>query len=517
MGQRVVKVSEIRSLRRLGVDEIAGPWDVVVVGAGHNGLTAAAYLAGSGLRVLVLERRDRVGGACTIEEPWPGYRVSPCAYVVGLLHEQVISDLDLVARGFRTTVFDPQLWVPLEEGNVFVEWADHARTVDELERWSPGSRKGYEAMGASGDHIFHAIRGNGGDWDDLWLRPDPPSPDEVRERLGTPSSISAVFEDSMVDYLGRYFDDTRVIDAMAGQGVIGETVSPRDAGTAWVNLHHSLGRATGTDGSWGLVHGGIGVVSLALAAAALEAGAVVVIDAPVQEIRPGEGVVLDDSTLVAAKSVVSNADPVRTARLVGDDVVSDRIVGASAKVNFALSTPVPFADRSALTAMVNVGASVDLLDRGAKTAASGRLPDRLWAEIYTQTTLDGTVAPEGKHLLSCFVQYVPYHLEGGWDDASRQRVINRVVSEIELHAPGFAGLIEHIEVSVPPDIEEKIGLTGGHIFQGDCTPERMWSNRPDYKTAYDGVYLCGAGTHPGGSVIAVNGRNAAMRVLRDIS
>lgn len=511
----VARVSELRVLAGLEPDALTRQWDVVVVGAGHNGLTAAAYLSRAGLDVLVLERRDRVGGACTVEEPWPGYRVSPCAYVVGLLHEKVIADLDLAKRGFRTTVFDPQLWVRLDEGNVFVEWTDQQRTVADVERWAPGAGRGLEAMGASSGRVFEAIRGNGHDWDDLWLRADPPSPDEVCERLSDRELITAVFEESMVGYLGRFFDDGRLIDAMAGQGVIGETLSPRDPGTAWVHLHHSLGRATGADGSWGLVHGGIGMVSLALAEAALESGAVVVTEAPVAEIRPGTGVVLEDSTVVKARAVVSNADPVRTARLVGDRETEENIIGASAKVNLALSAPVPFVDESARTAMVNVGASVELLHESARSAAQGNMAGRLWAEVYTQTTLDDTVAPAGKHIVSCFAQYVPYHLNGGWDDASRQEVGNKVISEIERHAPGISDLIEHIEVSVPPDIEKKIGLTGGHIFQGDCTPERMWSNRPDYKTAYEGVYLCGAGTHPGGSVIAVNGHNAAMRVLRD--
>lgn len=509
------KMGEVLSLSGMTPDQLDKTWDAIVVGGGHNGLTAGAYLARAGFEVLVLERRDRIGGACSIEEPWPGYRVSPCAYVVGLLHEQVIADLELRSRGFRTTIFDPQLWVPLEDGNTFVEWTDHERTAEELERWSPGSRRGLEAMAELGSEVFEAVRGDGQEWDDLWLRIDPPHEAEVRARLSPPAQ-RAVFEESMVEHLGGFFSDDRLVDAMAGQGVIGETHSPKDPGTAWVHLHHSLGRATGDDGSWGLVHGGIGVVSLAIAEAALEAGAVVVTEAEVAQIEPGEGVVLSDSTRLRSRFVVSNADPVRTARLAGVDC-EDEIKGASAKVNFALRAPVPFGDPSARTAMVNVGASVDVLHRSSRLAGRGQLSERLWAEIYTQTTIDDTIAPTGKHVLSCFVQYVPFDLDGGWDDDARQAVARRVIDEIERHAPGFSGLIEHSEVSVPPDIEDKIGLTGGHIFQGNCTPDRMWSKRPDYKTDHDGLYLCGAGTHPGGSVIAINGRNAAMRVIRDSS
>lgn len=507
---------DLHPLSSLEQSDLSGPWDVVVIGAGHNGLTAAAYLARAGLNVVVLERRDRIGGACTVEEPWPGYRVSPCAYVVGLLHERVIEELDLVRRGFRTTVFDPQLWVPLDDGSVFVEWSDHDRTVEDLAKWSPGSVPGFQAMSHLSARVFAAIRGDGGEWDDLWLREIPPTPEEVRERLMRPEDAAAVFEESIVDHLNRFFDDQRMVDAMASQGVIGETRSPLDPGTAWVHLHHSLGRATGADGSWGLVHGGIGVISLALAEAAEESGAMIVTDAPVAAINPGRGVVLEDGTEILSRVVVSNADPSRTDALAGVESGTEQIVGASAKVNFALDGPVPFSDPSAATAMVNVGASVDLLDQSASDARSGKLSDRLWAEIYTQTALDDTVAPDGKHILSCFVQYVPYALEDGWDEKKRLGVADRVITEIERHAPGFSNLIEHREVSVPPDIEAKIGLTGGHIFQGDCTPERMWSNRPDYRTELDSVYLCGAGTYPGGSVIAVNGRNAAMRVIREI-
>lgn len=489
---------------------------MVVVGAGHNGLTCAAYLARAGLDVVVLERRDRVGGACTIEEPWPGYRVSPCAYVVGLLHGKVAEELDLAKRGLRTTLFDPQLYAPLDDGNVFVEWLDLERTATVLEVWSPGASPGLAAMSSLESHIHRALRGDGEGWDDLWLRIEPPTPDEVADRLGRPEAVAAVFEDSLVDYLGRFFDDGRIIDALSGQGVIGESVSPRHPGTAWVRIHHSLGNLGGQRGAWGLVHGGIGVIAVALTAAAEDAGASVIVEAPVAGIHPGRGVVLEDGTVVEAPVVVSNADPVRTEALLGGGGDFSYAEGASAKVNFALSAPPPFPEE-ATKAMINVGASVELLDKGAAAAASGRLGERLWAEIYSQTGLDTTVAPKGKHLLSCFVQYVPYHLEGGWNERRRDEVARKVTEEIERHAPGFANLVEQTEVTVPPDIEEKIGLTGGQIFQGGCLPPRMWSNRCSYKTQFDGVYRCGAGTHPGGSVIAVNGRNAAMRVLKDRS
>ncbi|HEX6255009.1 MAG TPA: NAD(P)/FAD-dependent oxidoreductase [Euzebyales bacterium] len=508
------------AVRAVAPTDLDRTWDAIVVGGGHNGLTAAAYLARAGRRVVVLERRDRVGGAATLEEPWPGHRVSPCAYLSGLLHPVVVRELELRRYGYDVVVPDPGLVVPLPDGEVFVEWGDHDRTLAEVARLAPGDVDGFARYQILLDRMADALRPP--DDRDVWLG-TPPDRDELAERLDHDAeALDVLFELSMVDLLSRYLDDQRLIDALAGQGIIGTYASPYDPGTAAVHFHHSCGWTNGRRGAWGFVRGGLGQVSFALAGSAAAAGAVIITGVTVARIRPGVGVECDDGTVLRAPVVVSNADPVRTLGLLDDPpaAFADRVRAqptdsAVVKVNLALSGAPVFPGAPPRTAVVNATGGAAALDASFRAAVRGDVTDELWAELYVHTAYDPTIAPPGRHIVSAFCQYAPYTFARGDWHSRRDDVGDRVVASIERIAPGFGTLVVDREVLGPPDIEARIGLTGGHIFQGECRPEWLWDRRLPARTPVPGLYLCGAATHPGGSVIAANGRNAAGLVLED--
>lgn len=497
----------------------AGRWDVIVVGAGHNGLTAAAYLARAGRSVLVLERRDRIGGASTLEEMWPGYVISPCAYLAGLLHDRVIDELGLRSRGLEIVMGDPTYFVPFTDGHSLTVWNDDAATHASITEFAPDQVDGWVARNALFDRIRNAIRP--ADERDLWLDLAPTRGEIERRLQGDEVALATMFTDSQVQNLRRFFTDDRMIAAYCGQGVIGTNASPFDPGTAFVDFHHASGRQEGVPGEWGFVMGGMGAVSVALAHAAEEAGAVIATDVEVVGITPGGGVRLGNGDTLEAGVVVANADPVRTAALVGDAGFSERVTrtpteSATVKVTFALANLPDFGVEHATRAQVEIVRTAEHMHDSYRAARAGTISEEVWCELYFQTPYDPSIAPPGKHVLSAFCQYAPYAWADGrsWDE-HRDHVGEVVVTSIERFAPGFGDLIEHIRVQGPPDIESTIGLTGGHIFQGEILPQFMWENRLAYRTGLDGLYLCGAATHPGGSVIGINGRNAAMTVLED--
>lgn len=494
-------------------------WDVIVVGAGHNGLTAAAYLARAGRTVLVVERRDRIGGAATLEEMWPGYVISPCAYLAGLFGERVIDELELRSRGLEIVMGDPSYFVPFSDGNSLTVWSDDDATHESIRSFAPDQVTGWVARNDLFDRIRNAIRPD--DDRDIWLDLEPTRAEIERRLGGDDVALATMFTDSQVENLRRFFTDERMISAYAGQGIIGTNASPFDAGTASVDFHHSSGRQEGIPGEWGFVMGGMGAVSVALARAAEEAGAVIATDIDVARVLPRSGVVLANGDVVESDVVISNADPVRTAAMLGDPVFSDRVArtpieSATVKVTFALAALPDFGVDHATRAQVEIVRSAEAMHESFLAARAGTVSDEVWCELYFQTPYDPSIAPEGKHVLSAFCQYVPYAWADGrnWD-GHRTEVGEVVTRSIERFAPGFSDLIEHIHVQGPPDIEESIGLTGGHIFQGEILPQYMWENRLPYRTGIDGVYMCGAATHPGGSVIGINGRNAATAVLQD--
>jgi phytoene dehydrogenase-like protein len=504
-------------------------WDVIIVGAGHNGLACAAYLARAGKRVLVLEARERVGGACTLQESFPGYRISPCAYLAGLLHPLVIRELELPRRGFKWSPALGGYFIPFEDGSSLQIWEDDALAEEEIKKFAPRDLEGWREMNRLIRRTAEALRPP--DERDLWIG-EAPTRAMIEERVGhDQDAIDMLFDLSMAELLERYVSDERLQIAYLGQGIIGTNASPFDKGTAYIRFHHSCGRIDPKlPGTWGYVEGGMGRVSFMLCDAALEAGAIVAAGVPVAQILPEQGVVLEGGEQLSAAVIVSNADGRATLRLLGDSVhpawkakvESIPIQGRAVKVNIALEEPPNFLCRPGLDephhrAQINTPLTKAQFREGFEAAGRGELPEWLWTENYLQTAFDPSVAPPGRHLMSVYSQYVPYTFAEGTWEGRREEVGKRVVQSIGRFTSNLPEAIIDMEIMGPPDIERLVGLTGGHVFQGECLPQYMWDRRLQAKTPMPGVYLCGACTHPGGSVIGINGRNAAMRILHDQS
>ncbi|SRR5579883_218339 len=507
------------------VPVLAGrPWDAVIVGAGHNGLTCAAYLARAGRRVLVLEARERVGGACTLEEPWPGVRFSPCAYVAGLLHQLVIDELELPRRGLEWFPAAGGMFVPFDDGSSIQLWNDDERCEAEVRRFAPHDLAGWRAMVDVKRRLREALRPAGPA--DVWIGRSP-TRDAIEARIGADEDArKLLFEWSMVEYVERFLQDERLQMAYLGQGVIGTNASPSDPGTASVYYHHASGRMFGMPGTWGYVRGGMGMISFLICDAAREAGAVVATGVPVARIVPGVGVELESGDRIAAPVVISNADPRSTLRLLGSSapagwrerVEAIPMTSLTVKVNMTIRELPNFRARPGInedhhTGQINTPLTKDEWAHGFERARRGDLPQRVWTELYLHSVYDPSVAPTGLHTLSVFAQYVPHAFARGSWDTRRAEAGQLVVDAIARHCSNFPDAIVDLEVLGPPDVERRIGLSGGHIFHGDILPSNMWDRRLAARTPMPGVYLCGVGTHPGGSVIGIHGRNAAHEVL----
>jgi len=524
-------------------------YDAIVVGGGHNGLTAAAYLARAGMSTLVLERRPIIGGCCVTEEIAPACRVSSTSYIASMLRPEVISDLNLLAHGLRMVPCDPAIQVPFPDGQVVPWWAERDRAVAEFRKISP---KDADTFVRVDDQLKKLAR---------YLQPfflEPPPEIDTRSMHGWSDlfrvarrfrSISnleiaqliSFLTGSLGDFLDRHYESDKIKTLFLANNVYGKHGGPFQQGTAIGLLFHLLsGGEHELQGFYGHVMGGMGSITQALAAAAQKFGAEIRTSAPVAQIdvRNGwvRGVVLEDGIELRSKLVLSNADPKRTflKMIAASDLPQDflhsvrgiKMDGPCAKVNMVLAEEPRFTGTSPNAtplerSFYTLVSSLDFAERCYGIARSGEIPEELWVDCVVSSNADDSLAPKGKHILTCFVQYVPYRLrEGTWDE-KRELLGDGVVKKIAEYAPNVPGAILARQVLTPLDLERTYGLTEGNIFHGDLSLEQLFFMRPvagwsQYRTPIAGLYLCGAGAHPGGGVTGAPGHNAAHQVLRDV-
>lgn len=523
-------------------------YDAVVIGAGHNGLTAAAYLGAAGLRTLVVERRDIVGGCCVTEEIAPGCRVSTTSYIASMLLPRVIRDLELPSYGLRMVPCDPAVQVPFD-GQTIRWWADAEKTAKDISRFSTRDAETFLRVQARLKKLAQYLQ-------PFFLEPPPRIGAKGLDGFGellrvarrfwsiTESEIAELVSfltGSMGDFLDRNFERAETKTFFLANNVYGKHGGPYQMGTAIGLLFHLLsGGDHSVQGFSGHVIGGMGSITRALAQAARKRGVEIRTAAPVARIvvKQGRasGVLLQDGTEISAKVILSNADPKRTFLGFLDNselpeefsrqIRGIKMAGPSAKVNFVLDQEPRIngvaagaapAERAVFTCLD----SLESAERCYDAAKYGELTPDLWVDCVVPTNVDDTLAPKGRHMLTCFVQYVPYHLrEGTWDE-KRELLGDYVVKRLARYAPNVPEAILARQVLTPLDLERTYGLTEGNIFHGDLTLESLFFMRPvpgysQYRTPVKGLYLCGAGAHPGGGVTGAPGHNSAHQVLRDL-
>ena len=523
-------------------------YDAVVVGGGHNGLTAAAYLAQAGLSVLVLERREIVGGCCVTEEIAPGCRVSTTSYIASMLRPEVISDLHLAEHGLRMVPCDPAIQVPFPDGHVVPWWADRERAKAEFKKISVQDAETFVQVD---DRLKKLAR---------YLQPffmEPPPEIDTRSISGWTdlfragkkfrgissdevSQLIAFLSGSLGEFLDHNYESEKMKTMFLANNVYGKHGGPYQPGTAIGLLFHLLsGGEHALQGFFGHVMGGMGAITQALAASGQKLGVEIRTSAAVAhiDVRDGRarGVILEDGTEIRARIVLSNADPKRTflkmvaaAELPNEFLHAIRGIkmeGPCAKVNLVLDEEPCFtgtsSDASPLErTFYTLVPSLAFAERCYDIAKFGDIPEQVWVDCVVSSNADHSLAPAGNHILTCFVQYVPYHLRvGNWDE-KRELLGDRVVKKIAEYAPNVPNAIVARQVLTPLDLERTYGLTEGNIFHGDLRLEQLFFMRPvpgwsQYRTPIDGLYLCGAGAHPGGGVTGAPGHNAAHQVLRD--
>ena len=523
-------------------------YDAIIIGAGHNGLVTAAYLARAGLRTLVLERRDVVGGACVTEELWPGYKVSTAAYLCGLLQPRIIHDLHLDRFGFEIVPKDPAFFSPLPDGHAFFMWRDEQRTAQEIAKFSPRDAERYPEY----ENVLIRLA----EFVEPWLLRTPPHVPArawgdlwdmgrlASQALRLPPRALAgamrVLTQSARDFLDAWFESPELKASLATDGVIGAQGGPSTPGTAYVLFHHCMGQAAGKRGLWGFVRGGMGAITQALAAVARRHGADIRTGCEVAQILVQDGracgAVLATGEELRGRLVVSNLDPKRTflslvpPRLLDAEFLREvhaiKTDGVAMKINLALDGLPDFKAAPGATpgpqhrATIHVGPSMDYLDDAWDDARRGKPSERPFLEVTIPTVYDSSLAPDGKSIMSIFVQYTPYALSQGSWDALKDAYARRVIDTLAEYAPHIEDRIVHSQVLSPLDLERVFGLTGGDIFHGQMTLDRLFFMRPvpgwaRYRAPVLGLYLCGSGTHPGGGVMGAPGYNAAREILRD--
>jgi phytoene dehydrogenase-like protein len=522
-------------------------YDVLVIGAGHNGLTNAAYLARAGLKVAVLERNAYTGGATVSRELQPGWTYSNCSYVCSLLRPEIYRDLQLARHGLQVVPYGGGLTF-MRNGDHFGKYHDAHRRYREMARHSKRDANAYERYSADVMKQTRLIR--------PFLLRRPPDPTSLRLRdlkdlydyaraftaLGEEDLIDTLrfWTKSVGDYLREYFEADVIQAHLAGSGIIGTALGVFSPGTAYVLLHHYMGEVDGNPGSWGFARGGMGAVSGALEKAFKSFGGEVICGADVQRIlvRGGKvcGVALANGDEYRADTVVSNLDPKRTfletmdaGDLPGEVVRAAehfKIRGSSGKLNIALDGLPTFNGidpRSPLMhSDMHFHDSLNRLERAYDDWKDGTWSRDPYLDLLIPSQMDPTMAPPGKHMMTVFVQYAPPKIEGrDWTDADKAGFEKSVLDQISRYSPDFRDLIVHCETRTPRELEAEVGLTEGNIFQGELTLDQLLFNRPfpgyaQYRGPVGGLYLCGSGTHPGGGVMAAPGANAAREILRDL-
>jgi len=510
-------------------------FDALVVGGGHNGLVAAAYLARAGLRVGVLERYHTVGGAAISEELIPGFTVSTASYVLSLAPRKILDELRLRDHGLALIQRDPHHFLPLPDGRSIALWQDPRRRYDELARFSRRDADRWAAYAAFIERAATVMDG-------FILRP-PPTWAEVAaafQDAGAALAFQKAVLGSSADIAEHFFESEPVQALVADLGITGTFRGPRDAGTGYVHLYHAMGASSGARGVWSFVRGGMGGVTRALAAAARSAGATIRTGCEVSSIlvRGGRavGVVTAAGEELRSRVVLSNADPQRTyLRLVGsanlpgafaEAVRAIKLTSPVMKINLALAelprfraAAVAGGDSSwACRGGISIGPSIDYLQRAYEDARNGRPSDYPYMNVYAQSAVDDTLAPPGRHVLSVFAQYYPYALADGAWATRREAIADHALARLAEYAPNVTGAVLARQVLAPPDLEARFGLTGGHIFHGELVPEQAFDLRPvpgsrSYQGPIGGLYLCGSGAWPGGCVMGAPGHNAAQEVL----